>query len=237
MSSNPGQALWSGICDEDKARRTIERLLSDEMYSGWGIRTLTSKARRFNPIAYHLGTVWPHDNSIIASGFRRYGHVNEAAQVCIGIVDAAMHFGHYRLPELFAGFGRKHFGVPVHYPVACHPQAWAAGSVPYMVITLLGLQPDGFNNRLVIEQAALPNTVDTLEMCGLRAGKGSADLRFTRQGDSIKVEVLRVDGGLDVQVQPAPPAKRRETREVEKARQADTEKEQHGKGDGGATAR
>lgn len=223
LSSNPGEALWTGICDEDKAQKTIKQLLSDEMYSGWGIRTLTSKARRFNPIAYHLGTVWPHDNSIIAAGFRRYGAVGEAARVCNGIVDAAMHFNNYRLPELFAGFGREHFNVPVHYPVACHPQAWAAGSVPYMVATLLGLEPDGFNNRLVIAEAALPNITDSLEVCGLRVGKGSADLRFTREGNEVKVDVLKADGGLDVQVQQAKKASKPQRRDVEKSRKAEQE--------------
>ena len=144
--------------------------------------------------------MWPHDNSIIAAGFRRYGHLEEAVQVCRGIADAAMHFDHFRLPELFAGFSRKHFGVPVHYPVACHPQAWAAGSVPCMLTTLLGLEPDGFDNRLVIRRPALPNLVDFLEVCGLQVGKGSADLRFTRHGREVEVDVLRVTGELDVQV-------------------------------------
>ncbi len=197
--------------------------MSDEMYSGWGIRTLTSKARRFNPIAYHLGTVWPHDNSIIAAGFRRHGAVEEAAKVCNGIVDAAMRFNHYRLPELFAGFERKRFGVPVHYPVACHPQAWAAGSVPYMVTTMLGFEPDGFNNSLIVGHPSLPNMVDSLEVCGLQVGKGSADLRFVRHGDDIEVEVTRADGGLDVQVKHTPPQSRQGSRNVQTSREADTE--------------
>jgi hypothetical protein len=136
-----------------------------------------------------------------------------------------MHFNHYRLPELFAGFGRKHFGVPVHYPVACHPQAWAAGSVPYMVTTLLGLEPDGFNNRLVVNQPSLPNMVDSLELCSLKVGKGSADLRFVREGDEIKAEVIRAAGGLDVQVKHAPTESKQESRNVKTSRKADSEQE------------
>ena len=103
---------------------------------------LSDKERRYNPIGYHLGTVWPHDNSIIAAGLRRYGFDGEAGRVFSAIIDASIHFEHNRLPELFAGFSREEYGVPVRYPVACHPQAWAAGSVPYLLQTFLGLTPD-----------------------------------------------------------------------------------------------
>lgn len=131
VSSNPGHALWSGIADAGKARRTMQRLMEEDMFNGWGIRTLSSKERRYNPVGYHLGTVWPHDNALIAGGFRQYGFNEAARRVCSGILDAARHFEHERLPELFAGFTRAEYGVPVRYPVACHPQAWAAASVPY----------------------------------------------------------------------------------------------------------
>ncbi len=201
-SSNPGQALWTGIVDEDKARSTVDMLMSGEMYNGWGIRTLSVKAMRYNPIAYHLGTVWPHDNSIIAAGFRRYGFDKEARQVSMGIMEAAMHFDNYRLPELFAGFDRASYGVPVHYPVACHPQAWAAGSVPFMLTTLLGLTPEGFENRLRIVRPILLDFIDRIDVCGLRVGKGVADLRFTRRPEGgPNVEVLKTDGDLEVKVE------------------------------------
>jgi hypothetical protein len=137
-----------------------------------------------------------------------------------------MHFDHFRLPELFAGFSRKHFGVPVHYPVACHPQAWAAGSVPYMITTLLGLEPHGFDNLLLVRRPILPNIVDCLEVRGLRVGKGGADLRFTRQGRDIEADVLRAGGGLDVQVRYTPPQQSPEAQDVEQARQAEPEKAQ-----------
>src|SRR5262249_14981212 len=123
VSSNPGQALWTGIAEREKARRTMERLLTDDMFNGWGVRTLSENERRYNPVGYHLGTVWPHDNSIIAAGFRRHGFDGAAMRILAGVIRAAMHFEHYRLPELFAGFPEREFGVPARYPVACHPQA------------------------------------------------------------------------------------------------------------------
>src|SRR5581483_3427609 len=123
-SSNPGQALWTGIIDDPKAKAVVEPLTAEDMFCGWGIRTLSHKERRYNPIAYHLGTVWPHDNSIIAAGFRRYGFDRAAQRVISGILGAAMRFEHFRLPELFAGFSSADFDDPVRYPVANHPQAW-----------------------------------------------------------------------------------------------------------------
>ncbi len=202
ISSNPGQALWAGIVDDKNARSTVARLMSSEMFSGWGIRTLSSNEPRYNPIGYHLGTVWPHDNSLIAGGFRRYGFDQEACRVFTVILEAAQHFEHYRLPEVFAGFDRKSYGVPVRYPVACHPQAWAAGAVPYLIQAVLGLTPDGFEGRLLIRHPVLPEFVQWLELHRLRVGHGHADLRFERaENGTVRVIVLNIDGGLDVVVE------------------------------------
>jgi glycogen debranching enzyme len=199
ISSNPGQALWTGIADPDKARATVDRLMAPDMFSGWGIRTLSENERRYNPIGYHLGTVWPHDNAIIAGGFRRYGFDHEACRVFTSIVEAAPHFKHHRLPEVFAGFSRSAYGIPVRYPVACHPQAWAAGSVPYLVETALGLTPEAFDHRLRIVRPVLPDFVRNLEVRGLRVGTGRADLRFERKDTGmIATTVLRVEGKLEV---------------------------------------
>jgi glycogen debranching enzyme len=205
VSSNPGHALWSGIVDEDKARRTMERLMADDVFNGWGMRTLSEKERHYNPIGYHLGTVWPHDNSIIAAGFRRYSFDEAAMRVFTGVIRAAMHFEHYRLPELFAGYHEREFGVPVRYPVACHPQAWAAGSVPYLTKTSLGLIPDAFEHRLHVVRPQLPDFVHWLEMRRLRVGSAYADLRFERAEDGATAfKVIRVDGRLDVVGSDAP---------------------------------
>jgi glycogen debranching enzyme len=171
------------------------------MFSGWGVRTLASGAARYNPIGYHLGTVWPHDNSLIAAGFRRYGADEAACRIFTGIVEAAMYFESYRLPELFTGFARGSHSVPVRYPVACHPQAWAAGSVPFLLTTLLGLQPDAFARRLRIVRPMLPDFIDRLHMRGLRVGAARADLSFTRADRRLAV-AAQVEGDLDVVVEP-----------------------------------
>jgi glycogen debranching enzyme len=173
-----------------------------DMFSGWGIRTLSYKERRYNPMGYHLGTVWPHDNSLIAAGFRRYGYNNAASRILVGLLEAAMEFEDYRLPELFTGFAREEFGVPVRYPVACHPQAWAAGSVPYLVETSLGLVPDGFDNRLRVVEPHLPDFIRHVEIHHLRVGKGAVDLSFRRNSEgALDVHVLNVVGGLTVEVE------------------------------------
>ena len=193
-------ALWAGIADPEKARRTAERLMADDMFSGWGIRTLSSKENSYNPTGYHLGTVWPHDNALIASGFLRYGFHESARRIFTGILEAAMAFKGYQLPELFAGFAREEYNVPVHYPVACHPQAWAAGSIPYLVGSFLGLEPLAFEKRLRIRQPILPAFVDRLTVRQLRVGDARVDLHYERAGDGgTRWDVLKVDGKLDVE--------------------------------------
>jgi glycogen debranching enzyme len=202
ISSNPGQALWAGIIDPKNAGPTVARLISKEMFGGWGIRTLSSKELRYNPIGYHLGTVWPHDNSLIAAGFRRYGFDAEACRVFTAIVEAAQHFEHYRLPEVFAGFDRESYSVPVRYPVACHPQAWAAGAVPFLIQAILGLTPEGFGRRLRIRHPVLPEFVHWLELHRLRVGRAHVDLRFERaENGTVHVVVGNIDGDLDVVIE------------------------------------
>jgi glycogen debranching enzyme len=202
VSSNAGQALWSGIAEEDKARSTVERLMKEDVFSGWGVRTLASSESRYNPIGYHLGTVWPHDNSIIAAGFRRYGFDDAVKQIFTSITHAALTFDNYRLPELFAGFSRERFGVPVHYPVACHPQAWAAGSIPFLLQTMLGISAEAFDRRLRVVRPMLPDVSHHVIVRGIRVGNASADLRFQRTSHGVAVDVLKVDGDLDVLVEP-----------------------------------
>ena len=199
VSSNPGHALWSGIADRDKAQRTAERLMADDMFSGWGVRTLSTEEQGYNPTGYHLGTVWPHDNALIAAGFLRYGFQDLARRIFMGTLEAAMTFEGYQLPELFAGFSRAEYSVPVHYPVACHPQAWAAGSIPFLVACFLGFEPKAFEKKLYIRQPLLPNFVDRVRVKQLRVGEAKVDLFYERQpDDSTRVEVLKVDGELDV---------------------------------------
>ncbi len=201
LSSNPGQMLWSGMAARSRAVKTSDHLTSPAMFSGWGVRTLSSEEQRYNPVGYHLGTVWPHDNSLIAAGLRRYGCDDAACRIFAGILEAARHFPRYRLPEVFSGFSTDQFPTPVRYPVACHPQAWAAGSMPFMIETLLGLMPKAFENGLQIVRPVLPDSIDRLELRGLRVGKSCADLRFERNavGD-VATRILKVEGNLDVEV-------------------------------------
>lgn len=200
VSSNPGQALWAGIADRAKGRRSVERLMRDDMFSGWGVRTLSTGERRYNPVGYHLGTVWPHDNALLAAGCRRYGEDDAALRIFSGMAEAAMHFRHHRLPEAMAGFPRKDFQVPVHYPVACHPQAWAAGAVPFLVTTCLGLEPDAFAGKLLIVRPRLPDFVNRIQLRGLRVGDGCADLEFRRTPEGAEVTVHKTSGQLTVEI-------------------------------------
>ena len=158
LSSNAGHALWCGIADPDKARPTADALLGPEMFSGWGIRTLSSAAAYYDPGAYHLGSVWPHDNSLIAAGLKHYGLDEAALCVLSGLVDATEYFLLGRLPELFAGFARETGHGPLPCPIACQPQAWAAGAIPFMITTILGLEPDAFANVMRITRPKLPET-------------------------------------------------------------------------------
>lgn len=153
LASNMGHCLWTGIVDDEKAPLVAARLLSDDCFSGWGVRTLARSMTGYNPLSYHAGSVWPHDNAIIAAGLVRYGMVEEAQRVVEGLVAAAPHFG-LRLPELFSGLGREEFPFPVGYPTSCSPQAWAAASPLLMLRALLRFEPDVRRGRLHVAPVA-----------------------------------------------------------------------------------
>jgi glycogen debranching enzyme len=165
MTSNMGHLLWSGIVDNDKAAIVSRQLMSTEMYSGWGIRTLSTHDRGFNPIGYHAGTVWPHDNSLIALGLARYGYRDEANRIATAFLDAAAHTG-YRLPEAFSGYPRSVSRFPVPYPTACSPQAWATGAPLVFLRMLLGL--DARDGRLSVDPA-IPDQFGRIAVTGIRA--------------------------------------------------------------------
>ena len=186
-ASNAGQALWGGILNQEQAEAVTPCLFSNEMFSGWGIRTLSAESRRYFPLGYHLGTVWPHDNALIAAGLKGYGFDDEVLEIFTGLFDAAQHFPGYRLPELFGGQARSHFLPPVPYPVACRPQAWAAGAMLQLLTTTLGLQADAANNRLALVRPWLPSWLDLVQMKGLQVGKRRVDLQFERLGDRTVV--------------------------------------------------
>jgi glycogen debranching enzyme len=165
------------------------------------VRTLTTDNPRYNPVGYHIGTVWPHDNSILAAGLRRYGRDDEAARLCDSMLEACTWFESMSMPELFAGFSREEYERPVPYPVACRPQAWGAGAVLGMLHTLLGLVPDAFAGRLRIVRPRLPALARALRLEGLRVGDARVDLRFHRVGADVDVELLHKEGPLEVVVE------------------------------------
>jgi len=197
-SSNSGQALWAEIVAAERVPEVVRSLLDDTMFTGWGIRTLAASERRYNPVGYHLGTVWPHDNSLIAAGLRKYGYDTDAVRLFSGIFDAATHFVHGRLPELFAGFARSDIEFPAHYPVACHPQAWAAGSLPFMLRTCLGLDANASAGELSIVRPTLPPWIDRVVLRGLHVGKSTVDLGFTRDAAGTRATVIKRTGDLQV---------------------------------------
>lgn len=200
IASNAGQALWGGIVAPEHAAGVAELLRSERMDGGWGVRTLAEGEAAYNPIDYQVGSVWPHDNSLIAAGLRRYGFVAEANRIFSGIFQAASYFPHYRLPEVFAGFSRAQYSTPVHYPVACRPQAWAAGAIPYFLQSALGLMPDAPRQRLRIERPALPDWLDEVTVRNLRVGAAGVDLRYRRGTEATLVAVAAKHGEIDVEI-------------------------------------
>ena len=187
LTSNIGHCLWSGIIDEDKAARTVEHLCGPEMFTGWGIRTLASSMARYNPVSYHNGSVWPHDSAICAAGLARYGFSEQAQAVTVGLFEAAAAFGG-RLPELFCGFDRQTFPIPVPYPASCSPQAWASAS-PFWLLrtTLLRLEPSA-HDRLVACDPSIPDAFGTLSVENLFLA--GARLAIEATGNVAKVSGL-----------------------------------------------
>jgi glycogen debranching enzyme len=167
--SNMGHLLWSGIVPPERAHAVADQLLSQGMWSGWGIRTMASDEAAFNPLSYHNGTVWPHDSALAAWGLSRHGHVEASRRISRALIEAAGHF-QWSLPEVFAGFARAETPFPIAYPTAARPQAWAAGTPILLVRVLLGLEPDRAHQRLVSTvDDELPSWLDGLRLEGVRA--------------------------------------------------------------------
>jgi glycogen debranching enzyme len=198
LASNAGQLLWSGAPTRAKARALVDRLMRNDVYSGWGVRTLSSSEKRYNPMGYHVGTIWPHDNALIAAGFKRYGAEDELNELATGIFDAAISFPYYRLPELFSGAPRSAHHTPVPYPVACRPQAFAAAALPFLLASVLGLAPDAPKGRLYVVRPRLPFWLDFVRMSGLRVGEAAVDLIYHRRGSRTVVEVIGQTAPLEV---------------------------------------
>ncbi len=177
LTSNVGNLLWSGIVDDDKAATVASQLMSDRFFSGWGVRTMAEGEGPYNPIEYHNGTVWPHDNAFVAAGLARYGYRTEAARIALAMIEAATFFG-YRLPETFAGYARWRTNCPVEYPSACSPQAWATGAPLLLLRVLLGLEPDGDELRV---DPVLPDAISRLVLRRIPGRWGRAEAVAQRE--------------------------------------------------------
>ena len=200
-TSNAGHCLFSGIAQPSRARHVAEGLCNVELFSGWGVRTVAATEARYNPLSYHNGSVWPHDNGIIAAGCSRYGLTDVAALITSSLFDASMAMELQRLPELFCGFRRRPDEPPTPYPVACAPQAWSAGAAFMLLQACLGLSIDAITKRLSVRHARLPQGLDRVTIEGLQFGpESSIDVQFDRRGSDVSVTVLRRDADIEVNV-------------------------------------
>jgi glycogen debranching enzyme len=199
-SSNAGQVLFSGIADAHRAREVGEAMMGPKFFSGWGIRTIASTESRYNPMSYHNGSVWPHDNALIALGLARYGLRNAVQRLFKGLFDAAAYMELRRLPELFCGFQRGRGRGPTHYPVACSPQAWASATPFTLIEASLGLQFHPDANEIRLLNPCLPSFLDEMVLRDLRLNAASVDIRLHRHGDDVSVEVLERRGQVQVSV-------------------------------------
>ncbi len=200
VSSNAGHTLASGILSAEQARAVADRLMSGDMFSGWGIRTLSASEVAYKPESYHDGSVWPHDNSIIAEGLGVTGHAASVGRIMRALLDVAGAQADRRLPELFCGYERQQSGGPVPYPVSCVPQAWAAGSMFQLLKACLNLRPDAASRCLRLACPSLPDWLEEVTVYGVRVGRHSVDLRFTTRSGQTRVEVLRKTRGFKVLV-------------------------------------
>ncbi len=200
VTSNAGHVLWSGLASAERAAGVAASLMGPDMFSGWGIRTLSAAMAGYNPISYHIGSIWPHDNAICAAGLWRYGFGEEASRVAAALLEATQYFRDARLPELFCGFDRTSSPYPVPYPVACSPQAWAAGATFQLLEAMLGLEPDAASHELQLRDPMLPAWLPEVRLHNLVVGDAVVDLLVRRSDGSTGVEVLRRSGDLDVVV-------------------------------------
>ena len=199
-TSNAGHALWTGIAAPEHAARMAQRFVEPDFFTGWGVRTVASGQARYNPMSYHNGSIWPHDNALIAAGLGRYGHTEAAMTLLTSMFDASLHFDQHRLPELFCGFPRRSGEGPTLYPVACAPQAWAAATVFAMLQACLGLDIDAPAGQVSFHAPRLPAFLDRIELRELRIGEASVDLLLQRYHHNVGVEVIRKRGDVALQV-------------------------------------
>jgi glycogen debranching enzyme len=199
-SSNAGHLLFSGMISEDRARRVAVDLLRPHFFTGWGIRTIALGEARYNPMSYHNGSIWPHDNALIALGLARYGLKHSVEHLFKGLFDAATYMDLRRLPELFCGFRREKHRGPTLYPVACAPQAWASATPFTLLEAALGLEFDAARAEIRLRNPRLPSFLNEVILRDLQLGSSSVDLLIRRHGDGVSMEVLRRCGQIQVSI-------------------------------------
>jgi glycogen debranching enzyme len=199
-TSNAGQVLFTGICAPERAAEIAHDLMRPHFLSGWGIRTVALGEARYNPMSYHNGSIWPHDNALIALGLARYGLKRPVEQVFQGLFEAASYMDLRRLPELFCGFQRRRGRGPTLYPVACAPQAWASATPFTLIEAALGLEFDTGVGEIRLRNPRLPQFLDKVVLRNLQLGKASVDLMVHRHGDEVSMELLRTSGKIQVSV-------------------------------------
>jgi glycogen debranching enzyme len=200
MASNGAHCLATGIIAGERATLMSRRLLADDMYTGWGIRTLSRNEKRYNPMSYHNGSVWPHDNAIAALGLAQAGDHAGVVKVLEGLFDASVQFNSASLPELFCGFRREAGLGPVPYPVACYPQAWSAASVFMILQAMLGMRVDGFERRVAFGTHLIPSWLDWMSIDGLKVGDGRISFVLRRSQSGAAIEVKEKSSGVSVEL-------------------------------------
>lgn len=201
ISSNPGHLLFTGILDERMANLVADKMFTDELYSGWGVRTMSNRCVSFNPMSYHNGTVWPHDNAIIAEGLRKIGRISEMHRIMRDLIEVTQVEPEFRLPELICGFQRERSARPIDYPVSCSPQAWASGSIFQLLGACLNLQADACNNVIRIVEPHLPDWLPMVNIRGLKVGNARLDLEFAMSAGVTSCRVLGKTGSVKVIVE------------------------------------
>ncbi len=197
-ASNAGHALWSGIAEPHHAERVVQRMLDEDFFCGWGIRTLRKGERRYNPMAYHNGSVWPHDNALIAAGMARYGHTAAAMRVFEGMREVSLWMDQHRMPELFSGFEQRPDEGPTAYPVACSPQAWAAATVFYLLQSCLGMSFSPHERQIRFRNPQLPQFLDRVDIRNLQLKDGSVDLCLQRYPNNVGINIVDKRGHVGV---------------------------------------
>jgi glycogen debranching enzyme len=200
ISSNAGHLLWTRLISDSRAQIVARRLMADDMFTGWGVRTLASGERLYNPMSYHNGSVWPHDTAIAAVGMRRYGLAEPFITLSTGLFEAVLQFENMRMPELFCGFPRVDGYGPTQYPVACSPQAWAAGVVFMLIASMLGLTPEAADNQLTLNRPRLPGWLTWIELRGLQLRSSRMTLRASQGQDGAAIEMLSRSGDAELVV-------------------------------------